>query len=312
MNSGGMVTAFTNKLVARGHASLHRYQNNAHVFHFHYKGMYSAIDREDLRNRRAHAFDYMKSRLAILDFVVRHLDHQYLEGEAEKVQYFEERFQIRRKDMPGRTYRGAQKDPSRIRHFVDKFPLFLDAKQNDAPRINLTFIDPGTGNFNAFKTHLETYSLFLCRIPRLTFLFASPNARTFTKAERAFRDAMETAPTKLSEQVARYFKLRTDWEAGRCGLLNVPDIVYMNMAKKRFSETYEHTFAEWKAGRLTETDLVAVIQNQFHPKQDVEFKTYELPRDYTLFGENSQFSTRNPINRKSVRFSGCFSTPISR
>ena len=111
---GGIVNAFTNKLVARGHASLHRYQNNAHVFHFHYKGMYSAIDREDLRNRRAHAFDYMKSRLAILDFVLRHLDHQYLEGEAEKVQYFEERFQIRRKDMPGRIYRGAKKTLTRF------------------------------------------------------------------------------------------------------------------------------------------------------------------------------------------------------
>ena len=126
---GGIVTAFTNKLVARGHASEHRYQNNAHVFHFHYKGMYSAIDREDLRNRRAHTFEYMKSRLAILDFVLGHLEHDYLEGEAEKVQYFEEKFQIQRKDMPGRTYRGANKDPDTIRHFVDKFPLFLDSTQ---------------------------------------------------------------------------------------------------------------------------------------------------------------------------------------
>ena len=71
---GGIVTAFTNKLVARGHASEHRYQNNAHVFHFNYKGMYSAIDREDLRNRRAHTFEYMKSRLAVLDFVLGHLE----------------------------------------------------------------------------------------------------------------------------------------------------------------------------------------------------------------------------------------------
>ncbi len=275
--------------------------------------MYSAIDREDLRNHRAHSLDYMKSRLAILDFVVQHRDHQYLEDEAEKVQYFEERFEIRRKDMPGRTYRGALKDPDTIRHFVDKFPLFLDATQNGEPRITLTFIDPGTGNFNAFKTHLEAYALFLCRISRFTFFFASPDARTFTKAEELFRDAMESAPPKFSEQVARYFKLRTDWEAKRYGLFKNPDLEYLYLAKKRFSEeTYERTFAEWKAGRLTETDLSAVIQNQFQPKQDVEFKTYELPRDYSLFEQNSQFSTRNPVNRKSVRFAGLFSTPISR
>jgi hypothetical protein len=295
MNSGGMVTAFTNKLVARGHASLHRYQNNAHVFHFHYKGMYSAIDREDLRNRRAHAFESMKSRLAILDFVVQHLDHHYLENEAEKVQYFEERFQIRRKDMPGRTYRGTQQDPDTIWHFVDKFPHFLDATQNEDPRITLTFIDPGTGNFNAFKTHLETYSLFLRPIPRFTFLFANPDVRTFTTAEKIFRDVMDTSSTKLSVQVSRYFKLRTDWEAKRYGLFNNPDLVYLKLAKKRFSdETYERTFAEWKAGCLTETNLNAVIQDQFQASQDVEFKTYELPRDYSSFGQNSQLTSRIP------------------
>ena len=116
---GGIVTGFTNKLVARGHANDHRYQNNAHVFHLNYKRMYSAIDREDFRNRRAHAFEHMKSRLAVLDFVLGHLEHDYLEGEAEKVQYFEEKFQIQRKDMPGRTYRGANKVPHTIRHFVD-------------------------------------------------------------------------------------------------------------------------------------------------------------------------------------------------
>ncbi len=290
---GGVVTAFTNKLLVRGHASEHRYQNNARVFHFNYKGMYSAIDRDDLRNRRAHTFEYMKSRLAILDFVLGHLELDYLEGEVEKVQYFEGKFQIQRKDMPGRTYRGANKDPNTIRHFVDKFPILLDSTTGDEPRINLTFIDPGTGNFNAFKTHLDTYSLLLSRIPRFTFLFANSNARTFTIAEKIFRNAMHTSPTKLSEQVARYFNLRADWEAGRYGLLKVPDIEFLNLAKKRFAgELYERVFAEWKAGRLTQTDLNAVIQNQLLPNQEVEFKTYQLPRDYSSFGQNSQFSSR--------------------
>ena len=237
----------------------------------------------------------MKSRLAILDFVVQHRDHQYLGSEAAKVQYFEKRFQILRQDMPGRTYRGASKDTDTIRHFVDKFPLYLDATQNGDPRITLTFIDPGTGNFNAFKTHLETYSLFLRRIPRFTFLFANPNVRTFTTAEKIFRDVMDTSSTKLSEQVARYFKLRTDWEAKRYGLLNNPDLVYLKLAKKRFSdETYERAFAEWKAGCLTDANLTAVIQDQFQASQDVEFKTYELPRDYSSFGQNSQLTSRIP------------------
>ena len=42
--------------------------------------------------------------------------HDYLEGKAEKVQYFEERFQICPQDMSGRTYRGANKVPDTIRY----------------------------------------------------------------------------------------------------------------------------------------------------------------------------------------------------
>ena len=45
---------------------------------------------------------------------------------------------------------------------------------------------------------------------------------------------MHTSPTKLSEQVARYFKLRADWEARRYGLLKVPDIEYLNLSRSVF------------------------------------------------------------------------------
>ena len=170
----------------------------------------------------------------------------------------------------------------------------LDSTAADEPRITLTFIDPGAGNFNAFKTHLDTYSLFLSRIPRFTFLFGSPDARTSTTAEKIFRDAMHTSPTKLSEQVARYFNLRADWEAGRYGLLKVFDIEFLNLAKKRFAgELYERVSAEWKAGRIAQIDLSVVIQNQLQPKREIEFRTYQLPRDYSSFGQISQFSSRN-------------------
>jgi hypothetical protein len=104
---------------------------------------------------------------------------------------------------------------------------------------------------------------------------------------------MDAPATELSEQVARYFKLRAEWKAVRYGLLKISDIDYLKLAKKRFSKKiHERTFAGWKAGRLTQTDLNAVIQNQMQPRQEVEFTTH-LPRDYSSFGQNSQFRTRN-------------------
>ena len=59
----------------------------------------------------------MKTRLAMLDFVLSHLEYDYFQDEAEKVQYFEHNFQIRPHEMPGRTYRGANKVPDTIRYF---------------------------------------------------------------------------------------------------------------------------------------------------------------------------------------------------
>jgi len=195
--------------------------------------------------------------------------------------------------MPGRTYRGANKVPDTIRYFVDKFPLFLDSTLPGEPRVTLTFIDPGLRNLEAFKTHLDAYSSFLSRIPRFAFLFASPDARLFTPAERLFREATDPQPGKLSEQVARYFRLRADWEAKHYELLKDPDIEFMNHAKQCFpGEVFERAFADWKAGRLKQRDLIAVLENRPRRRQESEFKTCLLLRDYSSFGQNSHFSRK--------------------
>ena len=291
--TGCIVHGFTSKLVSCGHATEHRYQNNARVLHFTHKTMYCAIGKENIRNRRKHTFEFMKTRLAILDFVLGHPQHDYFEGEAEKFQYFEERFHFRPQDMPGRTYHGANKVPDTIRYFVDKFPLFLDSTLAGEPLITLTFIDPGLGNLEAFKTHVSAYATFLGRIPRFAFLFASPRVRLFKAAENHFKEVTDPQPGKLSQQVARYFELRANWEAKRYGLLKDPDIEFMNHAKQCFAgEVFESAFKDWKAGRLTQKDLIPVLEDRPRRTQQIAFKTFLLPHDYSSFGQNSQFARK--------------------
>ncbi len=288
--SGYVAHAFTSKLISKAHATEHKYQNNARVFHFTHKGMYSAIGKENIRNRRTHTFEFMKTRVAILDFVLGHLQHDYLEGEAEKVQYFEKRFNIRPQDMPGRTYRGANKVPDTIRYFVDKFPMFLDSTVEGEPLMTFTFIDSGVGNLDAFKTHLGAYSSFLSRVPRFAFIFASPQWPLLQAAEKHFKEVTDPRSGKLSEQIVRYFRLRVDWEAKRFELLRDADIEFMNHAKQCFTdETFERAFADWKAAGLTERELVAVLENRPRPIQRIQFKTCVLPHDYSSFGQNSHF-----------------------
>jgi hypothetical protein len=288
--SGRTTRSFTSRLLSRNHVRERKYQNNASIYHLMHRRIYQAIGQENLRNRRSHTFDFMKIRLAILDFVLSHLEYHFFEGEAEKVQYFEQNLQIRPQEMPGRTYRGSNNVPDTVRYFVDKFPMFLNSTVAGGPIVTFTFIDPGYGNLDAFRTHLDAYAGILQRIPRLAFVFASPTLKLFDSAHQLFQNKINPPTGKLSEQLTRYFMLRTHWEAKRYELLKDPDIEFMNHARQCFAgEAFESAFAEWRAGRITERNLVSVLEARARQKQEIWFSTYPLPRDYSLFGQNSAF-----------------------
>ena len=288
--SGRATRSFTSRLLSRKHVRERKYQNNASVYHLAHRNIYQAIERENIRNRRSHTFEFVKTRLAMLDFLLAHLEFDYFEGEADKVQYFAQHFEVRPQEMPGRTYRGANRVPDTIRYFVDKFPMFLDSTVAGEPLVTFTFIDPGFGNLDTFRTHLDSYATFLSRVPRFAFVFASSAQKLFDAAEKLFRNKTNPPTGKLSEQVARYFTLRANWEAKRYELLKDTDIEFMNHARQCFAGgDFESAFAEWKAGRLKARDLVAVLESHKRHSQDIRFSTYLLPRDYSSFGQNSVF-----------------------
>ena len=289
-NKAGRAThTFTTRILARKHASVRRYQNNANVYHLTHRRIYQVLDMENIRNRRAHSFDFVKTRLAILDFILGHLDYDYFEGEFDKVQYFQQQFQTRPHEMPGRTYSGANQVPDTIRYFVDKFPLFLDSTTPAQPLVSLTYIDPGFGNLLAFRTHLRSYSIFLSRLPRFAFLFASPDVRLFPKAERLFAQEINPRPGELSTQVTRYFRLRSAWDAKRYEALSNDDLEFLNHARQCFSgEHFESTYQRWQTGAVAESALVAQLDGRSGPRQEITFKTCLLPRDYSSFGQNSR------------------------
>ena len=287
--SGRTVSAFIKRALSNEHLKESKHQNNARVYQLTYRPLYAAIGRENLRNRRAHSFDYIKTKLACLDFILSHFGFDYFEGEADKVQYFEERFQIRPQEMPGKTYKGANRVPDTIRYFVDKFPMFLDTARQPEPPPTMTYIDPGIGHLTDFKTHLEAYSGFLKRLPRFRFIYAGPSTIFCGKAERVFKEAVETPTGQLSSQLARYFSLRTAWDAKQYASLSNSDIEFLNHAKQCFAgEPFEAAYKKWQAGSLNKKQLVAEIENRSHRKQEIEFRTCLLPRDYSSFGQNSK------------------------
>ena len=298
--SGRIVHAFAKRALDQGHVKESKYQNNARVYQLTYKPIYAAIGRTDLRNRREHSFDYIKTKLACLDFILDRRELDYFEGEADKIQYFKDHFKIAPQEMPGRTYKGAIRVPDTIRYFVDKFPMFLDGTHPGEPLATLTYADPGIGHLTGFSTHLNTYSRFLKRLPRFAFIYAGPDKTFFPTAEKLFEETIEIPSVKLCSQLARYFTVRSTWDAKRYGNLNNPDLEFLKRARGCFvGEPYEAMYKRWLSGALTEKQLVIEIENHSFRRQEVHFRTCLLPRDYSSFGQNSRVTGKPPIGRSS-------------
>src|ERR1700749_711229 len=75
---------FLHKLLSERHASAHTYQMGARVYHLFSRRIFNAIGHENLRTRRKHELDYVKTRVMALDFVLANRDCEYLETEADK------------------------------------------------------------------------------------------------------------------------------------------------------------------------------------------------------------------------------------
>lgn len=102
--------AFTQKVLGKGHAAARMLLRNGRVYHLYSRLVYRAIGREHLRNRREHSVEHVRTKLAILDFVLGHLDYRYLETEDEKVAYFCKDLGIARFSLPTKHYAGAIQD----------------------------------------------------------------------------------------------------------------------------------------------------------------------------------------------------------
>src|SRR5256886_11727150 len=105
--SGEKSMAFTQKLLGKGHATAKLLLRNGRIYHLHSRLIYRAVGRENLRNRREHSVEYIRTKLAILGFVLANLDYRYFETEAEKVQYFCSKLGLSMEILPANRYSGA-------------------------------------------------------------------------------------------------------------------------------------------------------------------------------------------------------------
>jgi hypothetical protein len=293
--SGEKSMALTQKVLGKGHATARLLLRNGRVYHLFSRLLYRAIGRENLRNRREHSVEHIRTKLVILDFVLAHLDYSYLETETEKVDYFCRKLSISRTILPSKRYKGAIREKTTDRYFVDKFPLFFAPESSSSPLATFSFIDPGLLSLASFETHLFAYNKLFSAVPQVNFVYIATRPQHFAAARELFL-AMAPPATDPDPGVEglRYFHYRHMWETKQYARLDAEQIEFLNVAKKRFDDAgTEIRYQQWLHGQITVGDVTEEFR-RLAPRREVSFRT-EL-----VDGQTALFEPRIPSRNRET------------
>ena len=262
---------FTEKLESRGHVTWREYQDVGGVYHLFSKTLYRQIDRENLRNRRRHSTEFIRTRLLLLDFVLANLAYDYFETEHDKVHFFCDELGIPKESLPAKAYEGVSTPEPTLRYFVDKFPLFLDCSTgSSSPVATFSYVDPGEASLVGFANHLAAYTPLFRHLDHFRFVYIAPSTVHFVRAEQCFSSLVRGPLYQaVPEELERYFRLRASWDGKQYAQLSNDDIEWLDHANRRFGGgRVEGLYAAWAAGGEWRMLLVDA-----RPSGAVDFRT---------------------------------------
>ena len=274
--------ALTRKLLSNKHASPEIHGKNARIYHLFSRKVYSTIGKENVRNRRDHEFQFIKTRLLALDFILANQQHNYFETEDDKARYFCDALGVEKHALPAKLYLGTRHPSITSRYFVDKFPMFLPAITG-SPAVSFTYIAPEPENLVAFVTHLQNYLPLFRSLKQLNFVFLSPCEPLFPKARAIFSSLVKgPLETPSASEIARYFRVRRLWESRQFAALRTDDIEFLNEATRRFaSERIQELYKAWAKGEFADSRLASEFSNS-EGQRRVGFDTCLIKRQRFL------------------------------
>jgi len=267
---------FAQKLLKRGHARMRDYLGAGSVFHVFSRTIYRQVEKDNLRNRKAHSFDFIRTRLVLLEFILENQESDYLETEQDKVSFFCEKLGVSKDFLPAKVYEGRPGSPPTIRYFVDKFPLFLAPPfPGAAPVVTLSFVDSGFENPLSFPGHLTAYQGLFRQLRTFRFLYIAPKDAYFPRAEERFRSLVRRPlESDTSSEILRYFHIRKKWDNHEYVVPVTADLEFLNEARRRIhGARFDGLYRAWNAGELSENGLRAECA-QLTPDHTVFFDTY--------------------------------------
>ena len=254
-DSGSVSHAFVRKLLDQKHATYHAYRSGGRVYHLFARKVYQAIERENLRTRKKHELEYVKTRLVALDFVLAHPEYRYLETEAEKLAFFENEWNLSRAAFPVKQYRAKRSAEVTPRYFVDRFPMFVNDRFSP-PVVTFTYVDSQGVTLEAFGTHLRAYSALFQTLPKLGFIYLAPTPRLFQAAESEFQQILGAlGGQRNSTSLVEYFRIRKAWDAKE--RVASRDVVSMKEAQARYgARKFEELYEKWRQGAVADNEVM--------------------------------------------------------
>jgi len=253
---GERIQVFLRKLRARRQAKSHRFVGAGTVYHLCSRSLYDKIERENLRGRHEHEFNYVRSHIAMLDFVLAGPENRYLATESSKVCYFCAELNVPTNALPAKSYLGRHVHHPVTRYFADGFPIFVPPSPE--PRVvAFTYIQDSESSLAGFARHLRSYLSLFRQLSEFRLLFLSATNVHFARAHELFRDLVITPLEPSSaDDLLRYFAVRKAWELGQYESVTEDDLIFRNAAKERFgSARFERFYRAWTAGRVSDAEI---------------------------------------------------------
>ena len=246
---GKRPTSFAKKLITQGHANARTYVRRGAIFHLFSRIVYDRMDKDNLRNRKRHSFDFIRARLVLLDFILANPDLTYFETEQDKVSFFCGQLGISKDCLPAKVYKGAVLGQQTIRYFIDKFPLFFAAPfPGTPPVVTFSYVDTGFERPSSFASHLSAYQTLFRNSPAFAFFISRQRNPIFRGAEERFRSLVRRPlESDASNEVLRYFQIRRRWDNHEYIIPVTADLEFLRDARERFQEErIENLYESWR------------------------------------------------------------------